>query len=269
MRENILNKTIKLKDDLEITLFPLSDYSRIYEIDEFEAEKFGEAQIQILEAKRYEYELSNKSYQLAKSDTCFPSKSNISSRGLITPGNYVGTLELSVIKEGEKSIPFYLEVLATKFNLNNDYDKSYRANYRSMLESITEKCTELLMQANSPVNQYFEPDFNENNKTIYQRFSFISSILNSSEFEESIQKILSSPKINWINKEEVVDVRSIKRFNNKNVKDLLKGNNRIPLPSGHPLKAKLESISVKINSYRQEISVDNHENRFIKHALRT
>jgi hypothetical protein len=272
MSKEITHKKIQLKDDLEITILPLGKHSKLFEIDVLEAEKFGEAPIQILEAKRYEYELSNASYQLrGDGDTYFPSQSKLSSRGTITPGNYVGTLELSIAKEGEKDIPFFIEVLATKFDSENDYDKSYRTNYRSMVESITEKCTELLMQANSPVNQYFEPNFEKENETIYQRFSFIKSILNSSEFEESVQKIISSPKTNWINKEEVVDIRSIKRFTNQNVKDLIKGNNRIPLPKDHPLYSenKLESVPSKINSYRQEPSVDNPENRFIKHALQT
>jgi predicted component of viral defense system (DUF524 family) len=272
MSKEITHKKIQLKDDLEITILPLGKHSKLFEIDALEAEKFGEAPIQILEAKRYEYELSNPSYQLrGDGDTCFPSQSKLSSRGTITPGNYVGTLELSIAKVGEKDIPFFIEVLATKFDSENDYDKSYRTNYRSMVESITEKCTELLMQANSPVNQYFEPNFEKENETIYQRFSFIKSILNSSEFEESVQKIISSPKTNWINKEEIVDIRSMKRFTNQNVKDLIKGNNRIPLPENHPLysKDKLESVPSKINSYRQEASVDNPENRFIKHALQT
>ena len=272
MSKEITHKKIQLKDDLEITILPLGKHSKLFEIDVLEAEKFGEAPIQILEAKRYEYELSNPSYQLrGDGDTCFPSQSKLSSRGTITPGNYVGTLELSIAKEDEKDVPFFIEVLATKFDSENDYDKSYRTNYRSMVESITEKCTELLMQANSPVNQYFEPNFEKENKTIYQRFSFIKSILNSSEFQESVQKIISAPKTNWINKEEFVDIRSIKRFTNQNVKDLIIVNNRIPLPKDHPLysKNKLESVPSKINSYRQEPSVDNPENRFIKHALQT
>ena len=199
MGKELPHKKIQLKDDLEITILPLGKHSKLFEVDVLEAEKFGEAPIQILEAKRYEYELSNPSYQLrGDGDTCFSSESKLSSRGTITPGNYVGTLELFIYKEGEKDFPFSIEVLATKFDSENDYDKSYRTNYRSMVESITEKCTELLMQANSPINQYFEPNFEKENETIYQRFSFIKSILNNSEFEESVLKIISSPKKNWI-----------------------------------------------------------------------
>ena len=89
-------------------------------------------------------------------------------------------------------------MLATKFDADNDFDKSYRQHYRSMIEDITEKCTELLMQSNSPVNQYFEPNFEKENEVLYQKFSFIKSIINK---EEAVLKIFTSPKINWINRE--------------------------------------------------------------------
>tara|TARA_B110000211_G_C14088729_1_gene557915 strand:+ start:3564 stop:5948 length:2385 start_codon:yes stop_codon:yes gene_type:complete len=271
MRPFIKHIKIAVAPNVYLTLHPIGENASIYEIDESEAQEFGEATIQILEGRRYEYELSDDDYHLEEIKKCvIPSKSK-NSRGTIVTGNYVGTLELYVLKEGADKIPFNLEVLATKFNSSNDLDKSYRQNYHSMLKSITSKCTELLMQTNSPVNQNFEPDFNKDNQTIYQRFSFVKSLINSNEFEESILKIITSPKTNWINKEELADIRSIKRFSNKNVKDLLKGKNRIPLSTNHPLYTKyvLESVPSKIANYKQIPSLDNPENRFIKHALQS
>ena len=268
MRNPILHTKTEIKSGLFLIIYPIGDKAKIFEIDNSEADEFGEAYIQILEGRRYEYELSDSKYQLEKTKECIPSKSKTNSRGTISPGNYVGTLELKVIGENER-IPFYIEVLATKFDANNDLDESYRHNYRSMIESITDKCTELLMQTNSPVNQNFEPDFKRDSETIYQRFTFVRSIINSVEFEESILKIISSPKQNWISKEEFVDIRSIKRFSNSNVKSLIKGTNRIPLGSNHPLYNTLESVPSKIIDYKQTPSLDNPENRFIKHALKT
>lgn len=268
MKKPVPSKEIKLKKDLYLTIYPIGHHAKIFEIDAQEAEEFGEAPIQILESKRYEYKLSSKDYHLAQTKECIPSNDKTSSRGNIVPGNYVGTLELNIVSDTE-SLQYHIEVLATKFNATNDFDKGYRENYRSMIEDITDKCTELLMQSNSPVNQYFEPDFTKENKTLYQKFSFVKSIINKEEFEEAILKIFSSPKTNWVSKEENVDIRSIKRFTNKNVQELLRGNNRIPLPTNHNLyqKEKLESVPSKINSHKQEPSLDTPENRFIKHAL--
>ena len=82
-------------------------------------------------------------------------------------------------------------------------------------------------------------------------------------------KIFTSPKINWINREETVDIKSIKRFTNKNIQELLRGNNRIPLPEMRILfqRDKFESVPVKTNSYKQEPTLNNPENRFVKHTL--
>jgi predicted component of viral defense system (DUF524 family) len=180
----------------------------------------------------------------------------------------VGTLTLFVTdttQEG-KEFSITLEVLATKFD--SELDKSYRENYRFMLKDITYKCTELLMQINSPVEQNFETDFSRDNKTIYQRFSFINAIIQNKDFEEAVLKIIASPKTNWDTKEEVVDIRRIKRFNNAATKQLISGSNRIPLQSSHPLyKVGIPSIPNKINSYRKIEHTDTPENRFIKHAL--
>jgi hypothetical protein len=66
-----------------------------------------------------------------------------------------------------------------------------------MLESITERCTDLIMQIDSPITQHFETDFNKNPETLYQRFSFVKSLIDSLEFEEAIQKIVSNPSTKW------------------------------------------------------------------------
>ncbi len=269
MRKEHKFKTVEIKEGLNFTLYPKRDNAFVYEIDAVEADKFGEAPIQILESNRYEYEFSDNSYQLKPTKECRPSKSKKESRGDIEPGNYVGTLEIDIINDSNKEeLKYHLEVLATKFDANNDYDKSYREHYRLMLEEITDKCTELLMQSNSPINQYFEPNYDEAHRDVlYQKFSFVKSVINKTEFEESLLRIINSPKTTWVNKEENADIRSFKRFTNKNVKEILRGENRMPVPKTHKLSAQLGCIPTKINNYRQEPSFDNAENRFVKHAL--
>lgn len=268
MRKEHRSKTVTIKPGLDFTLYPKRDNAFVYEIEAVDAEKFGEAPIQILESNRYEYEFSDNSYQLKATSECRPSKSVKVSRGDIEPGNYVGTLELDIEKDGKEELKYHLEVLATKFDANNDYDKSYREHYRKMLEEITDKCTELLMQSNSPINQYFEPNYDEEHRDVlYQKFSFVKSVINKAEFEESLLRIINSPKTTWVNREESADIRSFKRFTNKNVRDMLRGENRMPVPKTHPLSSQMKCIPTKINNYKQEPSLDNAENRFIKHAL--
>ena len=241
--------------------------AKLYQITEDEANENGESIFQILEGNCYEYAFNNNNYRLRCDGIVIPSK-RAQSQGRIVPNIYVGTLTLFVsdsTKDG-KEFSITLEVLATKFDTN--YDKSYRENYRFMLKDITDKCTELLMQINSPVEQNFETDFSRDNKTIYQRFSFINAIIQNKDFEEAVLKIIASPKTNWDIEEEVVDIRRIKRFNNAATKQITSGSNRLPLKASHPLYTSgIHSIPNKINSYRKIEHTDTPENRFIKHAL--
>jgi predicted component of viral defense system (DUF524 family) len=243
--------------------------AKLYQLTEDEANENGESIFQILEGNCYEYAFSNEKYRLKCSiDGVISESKRNSSLGRIVPNIYVGTLTLFVsdsTQEG-KELPITIEVLATKFN--TEYDKSYRENYRFMLKDITDKCTELLMQINSPVEQNFETDFSRDNETIYQRFSFISAIIQNKDFEEAVLKIIASPKTNWDTQEEVVDIRRIKRFNNVATKQITSGSNRIPLQVSHSLyRAGIQSIPTKINSFRKIEHTDTPENRFIKHAL--
>lgn len=243
--------------------------AKLFQISEEEANEKGESIFQILEGNSYEYAFSDKKFRLNCSIDGIVSKSKRDpSQGRIVPNIYVGTLRLFVsdsTRENEE-VKITLEVLATKFD--TELDKSYRQNYRFMLKDITDKCTELLMQINSPVEQNFETDFSRDNETVYQRFSFISAVIQNKDFEEAVLKIIASPKTSWDTEEEVVDVRRIKRFNNAATKQIASGTNRIPLPATHPLyKTGIHSVPQKINSFRKIEHTDTPENRFIKHAL--
>ena len=70
---------------------------------------------------------------------------------------------------------------------------SYRQDYRIMLEDIAESCTELLMQYTSPVTQHFSQIYSADTKVLYQQFAFVKSIINSPEFMEAVNRILSAP----------------------------------------------------------------------------
>lgn len=253
-------------DFLEI--YP-ENQARLFEITQEEANENGESIFQILEGNSYEYAFNNNNYRLSCSiDGVVTQSKRDPSMGRIVPNIYVGTLTLFVTDstQEEKEFSITLEVLATKFD--TELDKSYRENYRFMLKDITDKCTELLMQINSPVEQNFETDFSRDNETVYQRFSFINTIIQNKDFEEAVLKIMASPKTNWDTEDEVVDIRRIKRFNNAATKQIVSGSNRIPLSSTHSLyQGGIKSVPNKINSFRKIEHTDTAENRFIKHAL--
>lgn len=222
----------------------------------------GESRYQIKEGCFYDYEITDHDFYFLKSDFIQP---NIRKPfiGTITPNIYVGTLSFDLFKIGssESIDKIQLEVHSVK--------SDYRTDYRFMLESITEKCTDLIMQIDSPINQHFETDFNKNPETLYQRFSFVKSLIDSKEFEEAIQKIVSNPTTKWEEEHEEKDIRRIRRFNQKNIKQLVTKSNRLQISSNHFLNKSygLTSIPTKIDSTRKTESIDTAENRFIKHSL--
>lgn len=234
---------------------------QLFEISDEDVMQFGEAKFQLMEGCSYEYQFSDDTIKFkenSKKNTIISYSKFGKHKGIINPNIYVGTHSLEI----ENSLVLLpIEVRSIK--------SEYRSDYRNMLESITKKCTDLIMQIDSPINQHFETDFNKNPETLYQRFSFVKSLIDSLEFEEAIQKIVSNPTTKWEEEHEEKDIRSIRRFNQKNIKQLVSKSNRMKISNEHFLNRSygLNSIPSKLDSTRKIESIDTAENRFIKNAL--
>ena len=233
------------------------------EISEQEADEFGEAVFQIKEGHSYEYKFNSTDYRLSAEDQIVSASKFQKHTGRLNPNIYVGTLTLEVLdNELNPKGKFNIEVESVK--------SEYREDYRYMLKCITDKCTDLIMQIDSPINQFFEPNFEIDNQTLYQRFCFVKAEIDSLEFEEAIQRIVSSPTTKWEEKGEEKDIRNVRRFNQKNIKQVVSKSNRTVLPSSHILfkNHNLNSVPVRIENLRKNESTDNNENRFVKYALK-
>ncbi|MBK9484517.1 MAG: DUF2357 domain-containing protein [Chitinophagaceae bacterium] len=242
--------------DIELIVYGESSGEPL--IEKADAFENGEASFQIKEGHYYEYQITS-GYCLNPCEIISQSKVNPSS-GRISPNTYVGTLIIDVLDSDQKKCgEVNLEVQSVK--------TAYRQDYRHMLEEITEKCTDLLLQHSSPVSQYFETDFNADAGTLYQRFAFIKSIIDTVEFSDSVHKIISAPVTRWKESEIIKDIRGIKRFNNSAIKQLSSASNRFDLPNDHHLKSILSSIPSKLRVNNKTETVDTPENRFVKHVL--
>lgn len=248
--------TVLANKTIELTIFGESNTTSIFEPED--AVENGEAPVQIQEGCFYEYKITD-GYRLAVSEIVSQSKINPST-GRISPNIYVGTLGLDVHDAtGVQCAEMKLEVQSRK--------TTYRGDYRRMLEDITDKCTELLLQHNSPVSQLVEVDFNADAKTLYQRFAFIKSIIDSAEFNDSVYKIISSPVTQWKDCNSITDIRAAKRLDSSALRQIASATNRINLPDGHRLKTRMPSVPSKINITSRTETVDTPENRFVKYAL--
>ncbi len=233
----------------------------LFEISDEEVMQHGEAKYQLLEGCFYEYKFTDESIKFKENNeknTIVTFSKFGKYQGGLNPNIYVGTHSLEI-----ENTTFLLpiEVRSVK--------SEYRADYRYMLESITEKCTDLIMQIDSPITQNFETSFDTDSQTLYQRFCFVKSLIDSIEFEEAVQKVVSNPTTKWEEEQEEKDIRGIRRFTQKSIKQLVTKSNRINISDDHFLNKSygITSVPIKIDSTRKIESIDTAENRFIKHAL--
>lgn len=243
--------------------------------------RHNEAEYQFTEGAFYSYELFEE-IDAGKNKTDWevdmsqglkgvfkPFSKSDTTEGIFAPNTFVGTLKVPLMKEDQKA-HFQIEVHSSKIdyrdkdNLQNKLGQ-YRSEYQLMLEEIVEHCMDLIMQYNVPIEQTYESGIEQiSEKELYQRFIFVRSLFKNQDFEEAVQKIISNPATKWETEIEERDVRSIRRFTSKNIRQLVSGNNRMNLPRQI---GELTSIPNKISSSRKIESVDTAENRFIKHII--
>lgn len=259
-----------IDEGLTLEVFP-EQHSRIRQLDKVVAEQYNESVYQLFEGHSYEYEflgINNANYCLRAriNGVVIPSNRH-AYRGRITPNIYVGNLPLEIVNtETDQSFPISVEVIATKFDKKEDV--SYRENYRQMLEDITDKCTDLMMQINTPVTQHVTIDYSAEPKTLYQRFCFVNSFLDSVDFEEAIIRIISNPSTVWKTEETSIKTSQIRRVNRTITKQFVTASNRIDTSKlAYLTEMGLSSVPRTIQSDIRIESVDTPENRFIKHVL--
>lgn len=275
--DSLVMQKLDLKDTLRVPIESIDDFliiisdksSSCRELDIDEARELNESPYQLLEGSFYDFEFeSTTTHTLSCSfqNVVVPHSKKLF-RGRIIPNVFVGTLTISVVeiitkKETQK---ISLEVLATKFD--DKIDQSYRLSYRLMLEDITEKATDILFQINSPVNQSVTFDYDQNYQTLYQRFSFIQSLVNNEDFENAILQIEKNPTVKWNSTKEEITSTSIKRINRSVVQQLVSRSNRIRINDELSRTIHLESLPAKISTSKKVESLDTNENQFIKHVL--
>lgn len=227
------------------------------------AEENNEARFQLVEGCFYDFEISDPTLVLGNTgDNIIQQHKRKRHLGTIAPNIFVGTLSIPILEKetSRECCKIELEVQSIK--------SSYRDDYRDMLKLITEKCTDLLLQASSPVSHHFEIDYTRDSQTLYQKFAFIKSVIGTDEFAEAVHRIVTVPVTSWTETTEEKDIRSARRFSNSNIKEILKSSNRSNLPKNHHLRSfGIKTLPERITTIRKTDSVDTPENRFIKHAL--
>lgn len=226
--------------------------------EQADADEHGEALWQLIEGCEYEFEFSDETFSFEAASGIVRHSRNRMWYGMLRPGSYTGTLRLTIVQQQPDQLmcwPFHLEVRSRKL--------AYRSDYRLMLEQITEYCTDLLIQHSSPAFQNFEPDYEVSSAVLYQRFSFVKSIVASDEFAEAIHRIVLFPSTKWKSDTEKYNTAHVRRFGKKEIRQLAGNGKRIQTD----LHAGLSNVPERINTGKQTETFDTHENRFVKYTL--
>lgn len=257
---SVSSTSILLKNAINLKIFAekgVEENTLIY-FDDKEQLDFGEEPVQLLEGCGYEFHLPYGFEIRADSEIIKPSQVS-KNHGRLEPNIYVGRLLLTILKEGNYFDEVAVEVRSIKV--------AYRSEYRTMLEDITVYCTDLLMAHSSPVTQRFVVDHDISSKTLYQRFAFVKSIVDSNEFRNAVHRIIAMPTTAWKQQIEERDIRRAGRITPSKLRQIASHSNRMKLSNVHPLYQIIQSVPTKITAISKTDTVDTPENRFVKHAL--
>lgn len=227
-----------------------------------DAAEYGEELHLLLEGTEYEYRFEDESlYFVTESPLLKPSLDE-RHRGRIMTGNYVGTLHLRVMGDNEEIIGCAdFEVRSRKMD--------YKSDYQKMMADITSYYTELVMLSSSPVTQKFMPDADESSKTLYQKFAFVKSIIESEEFEEALHEILYNPVRAWAETTIEKPICATRRMNRSAMRQMATASNRMALSDDVYIEGGLTSVPRTLLVASKKDTIDTAENRFVKYVLTT
>ncbi len=179
-------------------------------------------------------------------------------RGRLRTGLHTGAVEVLFFAAAQVAGKICFEVLSTKL--------SYATDYFWMLRDIAEVCTDLVMDRFAPAAARFSVSDTRNVETLYQRFAFLRSVLESDEFRAAIGQILASPYVTWENVEDVTWHGRGVRPSSRIARSLVRPGPRSS--ANQVLVGDLDSIPQPMVVMRSAASVDNVPNRFVKWLIR-
>lgn len=257
-----------LRGSVNLEVVPYSDNDELFECENIVSNQSLEAKYQLKEGSRYHYYFGDNDSQFAQDNSSgiiIASKSkNHLNEGIINTGTYVGSLTLDIVSKqapGEKIGEITFEVQSVKID--------YLSDYQIMLEDITNYYVELIMAQSSPITQNFEVDLeNLETHTLYQRFTFIKSIIGSEAFVSAINKICHNPIKRWTGTIIEKKITAIGKIGRKDVRQIINRQNRNYIrPEEFGFPHELTSLPNSIETTYKKETTNVMENQFVKFVL--
>lgn len=221
------------------------------------------APVRLLESEEYRYEVEFdppvEGDLRVEPVEMFDPDVDAGTEGRLRPGLHTGLLPVVVAREGGDELGrTALEVCSRKLD--------YREHYRWMLRDLAEGFAELLMQRFAPTRQRFEVDPGTDARTLYQRFAFLRSLVESEVFDGAIQQVLRRPYRTWRVEDEHRRPGQGMPATSAVARQLAGPGPRTDAgPLGETLG--LETVPRRLAVARSEETRDNVPNRFVRFAF--
>lgn len=235
-----------------------SDLGALAVLSASEALEQGEEPIQLLEGCTYHYELKDAGFELEPISGIlqrFMVGAVDLDRGTLTPGLYVGSLQLHVLKDGQRVGSARVEVRSKKLD--------FRSDYRRMLDDIADVSLDLLLSLFSPSSVDVDFDLTKDSEALQQQFFFLRSLIDSADFRAAIQQVLAQPHSRLVATHEE---RSTSRpvIGGADIgRQIASRYPRERLAPSHPLSGSLPTVPRYIQSSEVVETHDTQENRFV------
>lgn len=224
------------------------------------AEDSGLDQVRLLEeiSYRYEIELENEGpIAYVEPQEVFSANTAERIEGRISTGRTVGTIRVEVGTERDGRLTCDLEVRSRKLD--------YETEYRRMMLRLAQEGAELLQSSFAPSSfEGFEPDQSTDAKTLYQRFAFLESLIDSEVFAEAIDAIRYRPHSRHEVENESVDPSRALKPNRNLARQLTRSTERQPL---HRPLVGMSSIPTRVTRHTHVETFDTIPNQFVRFAL--
>ncbi|MCY3608281.1 MAG: DUF2357 domain-containing protein [Acidimicrobiaceae bacterium] len=219
----------------------------------------GAPAVRLLEESDYRYRLELRSAQAARIEPSelFSPNTDALIDGRLRTRRVTGTVRVSITTEAGDRYTCDFEVRSRKLD--------YETEYRRMMLRLAEESAELVQSAFAPGSfGGFEPDQVQDAQTLYQRFAFLESLLESEMFAEAMDVIRYRPHSSHEIQEEVVDPTRSLKPDRSLARQLTRSTERQPVSRS---VAGMGSLPRAVTRRIHVETLDTVPNRFVRFAL--
>ncbi len=226
-----------------------------------DARQHLESRCQVREGYVYEYRIEDaRSGWRVLRDRIVQPNAFDATAGRIDATNSTGLVLVQLTNDQGQVAKGELEVISAKLD--------YRTQYRTMIDDVASEVASLVVDRLSDDRVRMKPTTSPGTSSLVVRAEFLVSLIQSTRFRASVERILSSPERRLIEEERLVPITRCGRASSSLARQLVGSGRRQMVAPGHALTALgLSSVPTHVQAAQRRETVDIEENRFVRHVL--